>query len=173
MIARSSSYAHANTKETPLLEPPQLPAGQITKNGHFGRFFHILTVFSVKWRAKQHADRFARRFYIDKGIFGSLSVIFFLPTPPSGEGEEQEQVAKTAGRSPRFYRTSNLRKRIFFWRRDQSKAYLSLTPKLLQHCASSSLKLGAAIARELFIFTLSKHLHLRESYRVHLRGSGV
>jgi hypothetical protein len=28
-------------KETPLLEPPQLPAGQITKNGHFGRFFHI------------------------------------------------------------------------------------------------------------------------------------
>jgi hypothetical protein len=22
--------------------------GQITKNGHFGRFFHILTVFSVK-----------------------------------------------------------------------------------------------------------------------------
>ena len=48
MIARSSSYAHVNTKETPLLEPPQLPAGQITKNGHFWRFFHILTVFSVK-----------------------------------------------------------------------------------------------------------------------------
>ena len=45
MIAMISSYANANTKETPLLEPPQLPADQITKNGHCGRFFHIFNVF--------------------------------------------------------------------------------------------------------------------------------
>ena len=64
------------------LEPPQLPAGQITKNGHFGRFFYILTVFSVKWRGMEHADRFLRRFYIGKGMFGSLSVTFIFYRPP-------------------------------------------------------------------------------------------
>ena len=30
----------------------------------------------------EHADRFLRRFYIEKGMFGSLSLTFFFYRPP-------------------------------------------------------------------------------------------
>ena len=33
----------------------------------------------------EHADRFLRRFYIEKGMFGSLSVTFIFYRPPLTE----------------------------------------------------------------------------------------
>ena len=35
----------------------------------------------------EHADRFLRRFYIEKGMFGSLSVTFIFYRPPLSESE--------------------------------------------------------------------------------------
>ena len=37
----------------------------------------------------EHADRFLRRFYIEKGMFGSLSLTFIFYRPPlEGDGGE-------------------------------------------------------------------------------------
>ena len=37
----------------------------------------------------EHADRFLRRFYIEKGMFGSLSVTFIFYRPPLTHREWQ------------------------------------------------------------------------------------
>ena len=53
----------------------------------------------------EHADRFLRRFYIEKGMFGSLSLTFFFyrpPLPRSGGGPDPPEVtARERKRSQR------------------------------------------------------------------------
>ena len=84
MIARSSSYAHANTKETSLLEPPQLPAGQITKNGHFGRFFsHFNGFLGTIERNGARGSIPTAILHRKRYVWVTLLNFYFLPTAPT------------------------------------------------------------------------------------------
>ena len=46
----------------------------------------------------EHADRFLRRFYIEKGMFGSLSLtVFFYRPPLSKELKSERYLSKLIG----------------------------------------------------------------------------
>ena len=49
----------------------------------------------------EHADRFLRRFYIEKGMFGSLSLTFIFYRPPlPGYGQKIRNTATSTRMAP-------------------------------------------------------------------------